>query len=186
MCPEKIIIFLTSLGLLCCKVVSKINSNDQTHPCDNFHGQLPGTVLHKCPQAKFMSSEDFECYDKSYKDRLVFDISSLLTFRNYHTFFVRYESSSRYLYWCMSRKIYNETLLRSVKISTAFRKETIDSFSTHFQYNGTHVKCNSTEDWLQSWYDTSNHVLIDPKIPCVTSSTNVPIATFMWTPRQML
>ena len=69
---EKIFILLI-LGLLCCKVASNVNPDDQTHPCDNFDGFLPGSRLHQCPQAKFMSSEDYECYDKSYKE-LVFDI----------------------------------------------------------------------------------------------------------------
>ena len=103
----------------------------------------------------------------------------LLTKENY---FVRYVNSVRNSYWCMSRKDYNETYLKSLKISTAFRNEKIDSFSTQFQYNKTHVKCNSTEEWLQLWYDTSNNFIYGQTIPCVTSSLNVPVATFLWDP----
>ena len=80
----------------------------------------------------------------------------------------------------MSRKDYNETHLKSLKISEFLKKETIDSFSTRFQYNGSHVKCNSTEDWLQMWYDTENNLTNVQLFPCVTSSPNVPVAIFLW------
>ena len=66
---EKIVILLISFELLCCIGESNTNSDDQTNPCDNFNGHQPGSILHQCPQAKFMSSEDFECYDKSSKDQ---------------------------------------------------------------------------------------------------------------------
>ena len=83
-------------------------------------------------------------------------------------------------YWCLSRKDYNETYLESLKISESFKSETIDSFSTRFQYNGSHVKCDSAEGWSQLWYDTHGSGF-DQTLPCVTSSPNVPVATFQWT-----
>ena len=41
-----------------------------TNRCDQFRGHLPDTFLDQCPQAKFMTRDDYECYDRSYKQSL--------------------------------------------------------------------------------------------------------------------
>ena len=41
-----------------------------TNRCDQFTGHLPDTFLDQCPQAKFMTRDDYECYDRSYKQSM--------------------------------------------------------------------------------------------------------------------
>ena len=57
---------------MCLNFSSKfVFGNGNTNRCITFSGQFPGTYLYECPPAKFMSNKDFECYDKSYKDKYV-------------------------------------------------------------------------------------------------------------------
>ena len=45
--------------------------NYYSNICDHFDGLLPNTTLDQCPQAKFMTQYDYECYDKAYKSEWV-------------------------------------------------------------------------------------------------------------------
>ena len=47
---------------LTCQVTSSFHNVED--PCSNFPGQHPNTSLTKCPNAKFMTSDDYECYDE--------------------------------------------------------------------------------------------------------------------------
>ena len=38
------------------------------NPCDQYPGHIPDSHLEKCPQAKFMAADEYECYDKGYKN----------------------------------------------------------------------------------------------------------------------
>ena len=40
-----------------------------SNPCDRFPSHVPDFRLERCPQAKFMATDDYECYDKEYKDQ---------------------------------------------------------------------------------------------------------------------
>ena len=88
--------------------------------------------------------------------------------------------SARSSFWCWSRKDYNETYLRSRNIDIGFREESFESFSTNFQYNGSHVKCKSNHSWVQNWIDVSNPFVYVSAIPCVASNKRVPVASFLW------
>ena len=62
---EKMLVFL--LLLVHCKMTTETDSNP-LKSCSEFEGFSPNTILEKCPgQAKFMETDDFECYDQSYK-----------------------------------------------------------------------------------------------------------------------
>ena len=62
MCHIKISIFLlANLILTHCQIVN---------PCDQFSSiapNVPNASLERCPQAKFMAEDEYECYDKEYK-----------------------------------------------------------------------------------------------------------------------
>ena len=40
------------------------------NPCDQFPStsNVPNAHLERCPQAKFMATDDYECYDKEFKN----------------------------------------------------------------------------------------------------------------------
>ena len=64
---EKMLIFL--LILVYCKMTTETDSNP-LNSCSKFEGQSPNTILEKCPgQAKFMETDDFECYDKNLRNQ---------------------------------------------------------------------------------------------------------------------
>ena len=90
--------------------------------------------------------------------------------------------SARSSFWCWSRKDYNETFLRSINISIGFREESFESFSTNFQYNGSHVKCKSEEALAEKWVEVSNPLVYVSPIPCVTNNKRVQVASFLWDP----
>ena len=59
------LIFL--IFLLFCKFEKGFSFDD---PCEKFSSSVaPDSSLERCPQAKFMMSDDFECYDKAFKDK---------------------------------------------------------------------------------------------------------------------
>ena len=88
--------------------------------CSNFSGHVPGTSLVECSPANFMTEDDYECYDKSYKD-------SYFAFNKYC--------------WCWSRKDNTEDFLRhELNIRTSYRNEQYNtSFTASFQFNKTHT-----------------------------------------------
>ena len=133
--------------------------------CSNFHGHLPNTSLVECSPAKFMIEDDYECYDKSYKD-------SHISYDNY--------------FWCWSREDNTEDFLRNeLNIKTSYRNEKYNtSFTASFQFNKTHIKCdNDKEDWAQIWYDVT--VYLDFYIPCVTNIVPI-VVNFQWANRYLL
>ena len=89
-------------------------------------------------------------------------------------------ASLRPSFWCWSRKDYDENYLKKLNISIAYKEETFNSFSTTFTYNGSHVKCDSEEEWAQTWFDLSNYLIPVPPIPCVTNTSSIPVASFQW------
>ena len=92
-------------------------------------------------------------------------------------FFIRYEIFD---FWCWSRRDYIETDLRQVSITLNFREEVFTSFNTSFFYNQTSksIKCNSQDEWAESWIDVSDTWHPPSNIPC---STNVSaVAVFDW------
>ena len=48
--------------------------------------------------------------------------------------------------------------------------------TTKFEFNGTHVKCYSDEDWAKHWFDITNES--QNIIPCVTDT--IPIFSVYW------
>ena len=57
-------------------------------------------------------------------------------------------------------------------------------FATSFFYNPTRksIKCNSTEEWADSWIDVSSQ-WGNINLPC--STNDAPVATFYWDRFQM-
>ena len=86
-------------------------------------------------------------------------------------------------YSCWSRGDYTENFLKeNISISSDFRTEKYNaSFFTNFDYNGTHVKCPTDEEWADKWFDVSNQYAPVFPIACITS--DAPVANFRWTPR---
>ena len=72
----------------------------------------------------------------------------------------------------MSRRDYNQTMLKKIPISTSYVSvgKMYQAFSTYFKTNGTHIKCNSNEEWAQDWFLLDDFTIA----PCNTS--NFPIA----------
>ena len=93
--------------------------------------------------------------------------------------FIRQVTNS---FWCWSRMDYNETYLKTLNISRAYTENKFNSFSTIFLFNGSHVNCNSGEEWAETWFDITNQFQYGPLVPCVTNSSSVPVATFLWRP----
>ena len=54
--------------IMCCEITNGYDIDYYANRCDVFHGQLPDTFLDQCTQAKFMTRNDYECYDKAYKN----------------------------------------------------------------------------------------------------------------------
>ena len=77
---------------------------------------------------------------------------------------------------------YEETYLKTLNISRAYTENKFNSFSTSFLFNDSHVKCNSDEEWAETWFDITNQFQYGPLVPCVTNSSSVPVATFLWRP----
>ena len=115
-----------------------------------------------------MIEDDYECYDKSYKDTPTYKIG-------YNKYF-----------WCWSREDNTENFLRNeLNIKTSYRNEKYNtSFTASFQFNKTHIKCdNDKEDWAQTWYDAT--VYQDFYIPCVTNIVPI-VVNFQWANRYLL
>ena len=53
--------------LLFSEVKTALDFDYYSNRCDQFTGQLPDTFLDQCPNAEFMTGEDYECYDRAYK-----------------------------------------------------------------------------------------------------------------------
>ena len=160
------IIILISIFCHQCECTNGSNHKSIIDRCSNFSGFSPNTSLVECPPAKFMTKDEFECYDKTYKDS--------------------YNSEDMY-FWCWSRKDYPEYFLKkTLNISTSYRYEEYNtSFTSSFQFNETNgvptsVKCN--DEWAQTWYDVS---YAQPIIPCNTSTLPM-IADFQWQTRNKL
>ena len=138
--------------------------------CSNFSGYSPNTYLVECPPANFMTKDEYECYDKNYKEH-VLNSADLYDF----------------VFWCWSRKDFPEYFLKKqLNISTSYRyKEYNTSFTTSFQFNETNgqptsIKCNNDDDqWAQTWYDVSNPFQADVVVSCNTSIVPM-IANFIW------
>ena len=60
------VIFTTTL-LLGYNFATGFDLDNDRNICENFNGTMPNTTLYPCPPAKFMTNEEFECYDKNYK-----------------------------------------------------------------------------------------------------------------------
>ena len=89
----------------------------------NVSGHLTNTSLVECSPANFMTEDDYECYDKSFKDSPIND---------YDYGFSKY-------FWCWSRGDNKEDFLRNeLKITTSYRNEGYNkSFTASFQFNKT-------------------------------------------------
>ena len=99
------------------------------------------------------------------------------------TYLLKFSGGWQSSYSCWSRGDYSETFLKeNISISSAFRTEEYNaSFFTNFDYNGTHVKCQTDEDWADKWFDVSNQYVPVFPIACITS--DAPVADFRWSPR---
>ena len=82
-------------------------------------------------------------------------------------------------YWCWSRRDFNETRHRNNPIYapdfSIKDDQVLQSFSTSFEFNETHARCNYKQDheWEQTWFDLSAD-----DVPCSTST--LPVAIFQW------
>ena len=53
-----------------------------------------------------------------------------------------------------------------------------EGVTTKFEFNGTHVKCYSDEDWANHWFDITNPNVQLQYIPCVTDT--IPIFSLVF------
>ena len=166
-----IIIILFSIFCNQCESNNVSHYTPNTDRCSNFSGARPNTSLVGCQPAKFMANDEYECYDKVYKEsENIFDDDMDFS--------------------CWSRKDYSEKFLkRELNISNSYRYEEYNaSFTASFQFNGTSghptsIKCkNDIDKWAQTWYDVSYQ---SPYFPCNTSSIPI-IANFLWNGRQKM
>ena len=82
-------------------------------------------------------------------------------------------------FWCWSRKDYPESyLLNDISIYGDYRNQTFGSFSASFQFNGTNVRCNSTKEWAQTWFNLDAQTVV----PCDTSTISVAAFNYMRQP----
>ena len=79
-------------------------------------------------------------------------------------------------YWCWSRRDVREETIKDAILSTAVVDDyemtelSKKPFSVRYLSNGTHYKCNYTEEWANTWYLSTDY----NTSPCITN-TSLPI-----------
>ena len=86
------------------------------------------------------------------------------------------------MFWCWSRRDYNEKDLRQLPITLDIREEIFTSFNASFLYNQSNksIKCNSHEEWAENWIDVSDPIHPPTSVPCFTNISAV--GYFEWDP----
>ena len=119
--------------------------------CTKFGGLNHYHPLVECPPANFMLKDNLvECFDN----------------------FTSFHNGPNLEYMCMSRRDMDEEIIKNTTVTTAYIHNELNDlifepFSTKYQFNGTHFKCDSEEKWAGSWFNID----ADSTSPCTTNTT---------------
>ena len=79
-----------------------------------------------------------------------------------------------HIFWCLSRRDVNETLVKQQTIITSFVEDNElqhlifdQPFSISYRFNGSHFQCNVDELWNDSWFVKN----VDSTSPCITNTS---------------
>ena len=151
-------------------------TEESEYKCSDFHGSYGH--LDECPPAKFMLKDHLvECYDRYSKSagRHSFSPTYLNVFCNNLSFsleinFLDYDSNQ---YWCWSRLDVSEDKIKKQILSTAIVDDheltelSKKPFSVRYKFNGTHYKCDCSEEWANTWFLNTDY----NTSPCVTNTS---------------
>ena len=89
---------------------------------------------------------------------------------NYKIFFLDGYSNQ---YWCWSRRDVSEETIKDAILSTAVVDDyemtelSKNPFSVRYLSNGTHYKCDHSEEWANAWYTVTDY----NTSPCITNTS---------------
>ena len=142
---------------------------------------MTGHTLVECSPAKFMVEDNLiECFDNFTKNGLRDGKGTATTTKeqllkiNKIIYFL-HKVSFHFLdtYWCWSRKDVEENRIKKLTLSTSITRidELIDlikqPFKTIYLFNGTHIRCDSKENWAGLWFNID----VDSITPCVANTS---------------